>query len=130
LETNPDIIISTDKLRVNQILTNLIENAIKFTEKGLIELGIEQQLFIDDTGEYIVLYIEDTGIGIPESELPFIFDRFRKVETDISKVYRGVGLGLAISKRLTYLLGGSLNVISKPGVGSKFSLLLPYKSYL
>jgi signal transduction histidine kinase/ligand-binding sensor domain-containing protein/CheY-like chemotaxis protein len=127
ISNNPKLVLSTDKMRLNQIITNLIENAIKFTEKGYIEVGIEDRFIVDDTGDYIEIYVEDTGIGIPEEELPFIFDRFRKVESDISKIYRGVGLGLAISKRLAYLLGGNLSVKSESGKGSRFSLLLPYR---
>ncbi len=115
-----DLKINTDKVRLKQILTNLMNNAYKFTEKGFIELGMKMQH--DD----LTIYVKDTGIGISESDLPFVFDRFRKSEIRKKTLYRGTGLGLAISKALSQLLGGELKVESTLETGSVFSLVIPF----
>lgn len=134
---NPDLIYSlnlppdtdhvkvkTDPLRVRQILTNLVGNASKFTEKGSIEIGY----IIKDHNlkQSIEFYVKDTGIGIPEDKLEIIFDRFRQIDDSRTRRFGGTGLGLAISKRLVELLGGSLRVTSKVDEGSTFYFCLPY----
>jgi signal transduction histidine kinase/ligand-binding sensor domain-containing protein/ActR/RegA family two-component response regulator len=111
--------LESDEHRIRQILTNLISNALKFTEKGYIELGA----YLD--GGYVVFYVQDTGHGIPKEELDAIFYRFVKLEQDQTTAKRGVGLGLSISRRLAFLLGGDLTVQSQVDVGSKFILRLP-----
>ena len=111
--------VNTDKVRIKQIITNLLNNAYKFTETGFIELGTR-----NETGT-IVIYVRDSGIGISEDELPRIFDRFRKSEAKKNTIYRGAGLGLAISKALARLLGIVLKVKSELGTGSEFSLVIP-----
>ena len=111
--------IHTDKVRTKQILTNLLSNALKFTSEGTVELGFKK---IDNN---LVFYVKDTGIGIQEKDLETIFERFRKSEDDKTILYRGAGLGLAISKALARLIGGNLTVESKFGKGSVFTLLLP-----
>lgn len=111
--------IYSDKFRMKQILSNLMNNAYKFTDAGKIVLSVE--VLCDD----LVFLIQDTGIGIPEDNLHLIFDRFRKLECNSSTSYRGAGLGLAISKKLADLLGGKLTVTSDLGVGSSFKLIIP-----
>ena len=99
-------------------MLNLLDNAFKFTPAGSIELKVEES-----NGEYIFA-VKDTGIGIDEASQVIIFDRFVKGHDDNKKVFRGAGLGLAISKSLMELLGGSLEVQSKPGEGSTFYVKL------
>jgi signal transduction histidine kinase/ligand-binding sensor domain-containing protein/CheY-like chemotaxis protein len=113
--------IITDKLRLEQILSNLISNAIKFTEKGYIELGCSRL----PGSAMLEFYVKDTGIGIKEENLELIFGRFTKIEDDISQLHRGTGLGLSISYQLVNLLGGTMHLTSKPGEGSVFYFTIP-----
>jgi PAS domain S-box-containing protein len=114
-----------DPYRLNQVLINLIGNAVKFTEKGSIKVhvGLDES----DAGAVNLQFtVADTGIGIPESSLPYIFEHFSQGGLDISRRYGGTGLGLAISQRLVQLQGGSIIVKSVGGVGSVFSFQLSY----
>jgi signal transduction histidine kinase/ligand-binding sensor domain-containing protein/CheY-like chemotaxis protein len=108
-----------DNERFRQILTNLISNAMKFTVKGIVEIGLKK---LDNC---LAFYVKDTGIGIPEKDIENIFERFRKNEDKKDVLYRGAGLGLAISRSLAQLLGGKLVVESVVGKGSIFTFLLP-----
>ena len=96
--------VKTDIIRLNQVLVNLLDNAIKFTENGCVEFGF------CETGNELEFFVKDTGIGIAETDLEKVFDRFTKIEEDRRKVFPGAGLGLAISKRLVALLGGKMCV--------------------
>lgn len=116
-----DLCIITDQLRLTQILTNLMNNAIKFTPKGYIELGCN----LKSVGEMLEFYIKDTGIGIREEDQKLIFERFRKLENDRLHLHRGTGLGLAISSQLVNLMGGSMGVVSEPEKGSTFWFTIP-----
>ncbi|BAX81062.1 PAS domain-containing sensor histidine kinase [Labilibaculum antarcticum] len=112
----------SDRKRLRQVFDNLIKNAIKFTQKGTITLGIECR-------DYTVLFtIQDTGIGISKENQKLIFDRFRQVEEHFTRHYGGNGLGLSISKEITELLGGELWVESDLGKGSKFSFTVANNS--
>jgi len=113
-----------DKLRLRQILINLIGNAIKFTEKGHVSIKSR----IEPVGEAHILRIdvEDSGIGIPETSLPVIFEKFRQADSSVSRRYGGTGLGLAISMSLAEIMGGTIKVESRVNVGSCFSLILPF----
>ncbi len=104
----------TDRIRLRQVITNLINNAIKFTESGSIKFNYTIE------GDQMRGYVQDTGIGIPAREIDNIFNRFNKLEGNSEKVYRGTGLGLAITKELIKQLGGSINVESEKGKGSTF----------
>jgi CheY-like chemotaxis protein len=117
------IIVFTDKLRIEQILKNLINNAIKFTKEGSITVGykIEKK----SKQDYIRFFVKDTGIGIPEDELKTIFDRFIKSESKENILYGGTGLGLSISSNLAKLLGGTMWVESKVDIGSTFFFEIP-----
>lgn len=116
-----EIQIITDKIRLVQVLSNLISNAIKFTNKGYIEVGCND---LPGSG-MLEFYVKDTGIGIKEENLQMIFERFRKVEDDKSHLHRGTGLGLAISSQLVNLLGGKMYLTSKIGEGSVFYFTIP-----
>ena len=114
-------IILTDAIKVRQILDNLLDNAIKFTEKGQIRFGYSL------TGDELEFYIEDTGIGIDPDFHDKIFERFRKVDQDTIKLYEGVGLGLAICKGNIDLLKGRIWLESEQGKGSRFFFTIPYE---
>jgi PAS domain S-box-containing protein len=119
---NEESAVFTDKVRLEQILSNLLSNALKFTDKGVIEFG-----YNIDRRRDIVFYVRDTGIGMTEEEQKIIFDRFRQVSTSFNKMYGGTGLGLSISKGLSEKLGGKIWVESKPDKGSCFYFNIPYK---
>jgi signal transduction histidine kinase/DNA-binding response OmpR family regulator len=113
-----EFIIDTDKTKLGQIITNLIKNALKFTERGgHIELGCSLN------GMNLVFFVKDTGIGIRKDLQEKIFERFRQVET--TNPQDGIGLGLAISKAYVELMGGKMYLESEPGIGSVFSFSLP-----
>jgi signal transduction histidine kinase len=116
--------IQTDPLRLNQILRNLLDNAFKFTEKGLIELEISTQSINEDQKEAI-FQVRDTGVGIDSNKHESIFEVFKQEDGSISRKYGGSGLGLAISRQLAELLGGHLELHSEKGKGSCFTLTLP-----
>jgi len=118
-----DFIIVTDSYRFQQILMNLIGNAIKFTKEGKITFGYEK---IYESGRHSLrFYVQDTGVGIPSDKLEYIFDRFGQIENEGIENNSGSGLGLAISKNLAGLLGGELTVNSEYGSGTKFIFDLP-----
>ncbi len=116
-------IIKADKLRLNQVLVNLIGNAIKFTEAGSISLTVEAKKL---TSEYyrITFSVKDTGIGISKEKKEQIFEEFKQASGEISIKYGGTGLGLSISKRLVEMHGGKITVESELGKGSTFSFAL------
>jgi PAS domain S-box-containing protein len=109
-----------DSRRIRQILANLVGNAVKFTNAGLITLDVTLLHKTDNTAK-LQFVITDTGIGIPENKLETIFESFAQAEKKISSGYGGAGLGLTISKGLIELLGGSIQVTSENGKGSSFS---------
>lgn len=115
-----------DKQRMRQILINLTGNAIKFTEKGSVTVTAK----IEPAAESHILKIDvtDTGIGIPESAIGVIFEKFRQADSTVSRRYGGTGLGLPISKNLAEIMGGVIKADSKPGAGSTFSFILPFTS--
>lgn len=113
--------VKIDTLRLQQVLTNLLANSIKFTREGSIRFGYEMQ---DENT--LRFFVEDTGIGIPAENQQLIFDRFRQLDYSYSREFSGTGLGLAISKGLVELLGGTIWVKSKPGEGSTFFFTIPY----
>jgi CheY-like chemotaxis protein/signal transduction histidine kinase/CHASE3 domain sensor protein len=111
---------STDPLRLGQILKNLLSNAIKFTHRGGVDLRISSPA--RDTMTFVV---RDTGIGIPEHQQQLIFEAFHQADGSTHRKYGGTGLGLSIARNLSGLLGGTLSVQSTPGQGSSFTLALP-----
>jgi len=114
-------LILTDVIKIRQIISNLLNNAVKFTDKGHIGFGYTLE------ENELKFFIEDTGIGIPSDSHDKIFERFLKVGSDNERLYEGVGLGLAICKGNIDLLKGKIWMDSKPGKGSKFLFTIPYK---
>jgi two-component system sensor histidine kinase/response regulator len=114
-----EILVISDVQRLKQVLINFVGNAIKFTDKGFIEVGFRVQ------GNNIYFSVKDTGIGIPRQNHQEIFERFRQVEVAHTRKYGGNGLGLAISKSLIEMLGGEIGMISEQGVGSTFYFTIP-----
>lgn len=108
-----------DKFLIQQLLVNLISNGIRFTEKGGVELEIKYN------DKIFIISVSDTGIGIPGDEIPKIFERFYTVDKARSRMHGGTGLGLSIVKHIVQLHRGEINVESKLGVGSKFTVILP-----
>ncbi|WP_343697782.1 response regulator [Flavobacterium sp.] len=116
------LVIKTDKMRLEQILKNLISNAIKFTEKGKVSLEIK----IDTDNDKIICFIvKDTGIGIPLEKQPLVFEAFQQADGSTKRKYGGTGLGLSISRELAKLLKGEIILHSKVNEGSTFTLCLP-----
>lgn len=124
---NCDAVIG-DPTRVQQILTNLIGNAIKFTEQGSVEVKVntEKASFGGEKDDLCLVHIsvKDTGIGIPPEKQGMIFERFTQADSSVTRKYGGTGLGLSISRRLAELMGGRLWVESTPGQGSTFHFTL------
>ncbi|RUT78550.1 PAS domain-containing sensor histidine kinase [Ancylomarina longa] len=111
--------IKADKERIRQVIDNLVKNAIKFTDEGTITFGYKCQK------DSLMLYVQDTGIGIAPEDQLVIFDRFRQVDPGANRVYGGNGLGLTICKELVELMGGTIWVESEVGKGSKFCFTVP-----
>ncbi len=119
IEFEKDIIIESDEGRLHQVLTNLIGNAIKFTEKGEINISCKEN------DGLVELIIQDTGIGIDNDTLPNIFKEFRQGDGTTSRRYEGTGLGLAIANKITKSLNGNIHCSSKLGVGTTFTITIP-----
>jgi len=117
-----DQIVNSDSFRIQQIFTNLLTNAIKFTDKGYIEMGAVLKF------PYIEFYVKDTGEGISDDEKEVIFERFmQSKKQDVKKVQKGTGLGLAISKALAMKLGGEIGVVSNKEKGVTFFFTIPHR---
>ena len=123
LKDDEDMIF-TDRVKFTRVLTNLIGNAIKFTDKGEIDVGY----YVNNTNHtpWLEFYVKDTGIGIPEDKIELIFERFRQVDDTNTRRFGGSGLGLSIAKKIIELLGGKIWVKSEPGKGSTFFFTLPF----
>ena len=116
-----------DSLRLGQVITNLVSNAIKFTNSG--EINIHANLLKQDSNEVAIEFsIKDTGIGISEETLPTIFNAFTQATTSTTRKYGGTGLGLAISRKLLHLMDSEIIVQSTPGIGSTFSFTVKFKT--
>ncbi|MEM8888784.1 MAG: ATP-binding protein [Bacteroidota bacterium] len=113
-----------DPTRLGQIITNLVGNALKFTEEGEIVIRV-RRLKTEGEIEWIKVEVTDTGIGIPEEKLEHIFDQFTQAQSDTTRKYGGTGLGLAISKKLLELMGSEIKVMSRVGVGTTFYFNIP-----
>lgn len=114
-----------DPGRFNQVLMNIVGNAIKFTAEGYVSIAVDMEKL--PSGQIMLnTAVSDTGIGIAAARLPSIFNEFSQADNSHTRKYGGSGLGLTISKRLTELLGGTLTVESSPGKGSTFTLTIPF----
>jgi len=114
------LIISNDPVRFKQVFSNLISNALKYTEKGHIQFGYQVM------NDYIKFYVSDTGIGISQTDYNKIFNQFHKIENPENKLYRGIGIGLSICKSLIELMGGEIWLDSKLHEGTTFYFKLPH----
>ena len=117
---SPDIAtVTLDRRRFSQILFNLVSNALKFTDEGTVDVKVSR------AGPSLQLQVVDTGIGISAQDLPRLFVEFQQLDSGASRRHQGTGLGLALTRRLAELQGGSVQVQSTPGRGSTFTVLLP-----
>ncbi|MCX4028505.1 response regulator [Endozoicomonas sp. SM1973] len=131
-----------DPLRLNQVLINLVSNAIKFTDQGqvvikiekhtqpVLEKGSQSNKYINENSTYFQFTVSDTGVGIPLDKQHKLFQAFAQADSSTTRQFGGTGLGLSICKRLVELMGGSITVASEPGKGSAFSFYLPLEMEL
>lgn len=117
--------VRSDPVKMRQILTNLIGNAIKFTHQGEVRVEVRVELQPPATDGWIYLVVRDTGIGIPYAQQQAVFQPFKQADASTTRTYGGTGLGLAITQSLIHLLGGKITLQSHPGFGSQFSVRLP-----
>ncbi|MCC5912901.1 MAG: response regulator [Balneolaceae bacterium] len=124
----------SDKLRIEQILKNLLSNAFKFTEKGKVEIYLyrpnrrELKAASLSGEDYAAIRVKDTGVGIPEEKRELIFESFRQADGSTQRQYGGTGLGLTISRELSNILGGEITLQSEEGIGSTFTVFIPTDS--
>ena len=113
--------LKTDRMKVKEILSNIVFNAVKYTDRGQVQVTAS----LVESGEQIAIEVKDTGVGIPQEFLPWIFEPFRQSEGSVARSLGGVGLGLAIAKRLLNLLNGKVEVASEVGKGTTFRITMP-----
>lgn len=124
------LIIMGDQLRITQVMFNLLGNAVKFTDKGNINISCKLVKGPDKQKDYIAFSIKDTGIGVPKDQQAAIFERFTQANIDTQRLYGGTGLGLNITRRIIDLFGGKLTMESELGKGTTFYFILPFKKYI
>lgn len=115
--------IYADRIKLRQVLINLLSNACKFTENGTIRLAVTRER--DSDGDHINIAIQDTGIGISKEAQPALFEQFKQVDSSRSRKYEGSGLGLALSRQFCHMMGGEILLESEVGKGSIFTVVLP-----
>ncbi|MBI2087337.1 MAG: GAF domain-containing sensor histidine kinase, partial [Deltaproteobacteria bacterium] len=123
--SSPSVVVHTDGPKLKQALQNLIDNAVKFTQRGSVTVSASVKEAIGIRQQWVEFKVADTGIGIPQEHLPFVFERFRQADSSETRLYGGVGLGLYIAKKFTELLGGKVEAESEEGKGSTFTVTLP-----
>lgn len=129
LSTNiPDKLLG-DQLKLSQILFNLLDNAVKFTDKGYVEISCEMVSSNDNTKTCLSFTVKDTGIGVAAEKKDIVFERFTQANTDTQRLFGGTGLGLNIAKSIVHLHGGTLSMDSIPGEGTSFNFILPFQKY-
>ncbi len=120
-EVPESVALETDKTKLKQVLINLIGNAIKFTHEGSVSIKTEML----EAPARLRLYVQDTGIGVKEEDIPLLFEEFKQLDASPTREYGGTGLGLAICKKIVELMGGTIQVKSTLGIGSTFTVTLP-----
>lgn len=131
LEIDPSVdLMHSDEVRVRQVLYNIVHNACKFTENGVVTVTVARVVSppepsVDDQSATIILTISDTGIGMTDDQIARLFQEFTQVDPTTTRKYGGTGLGLALSRHLVRMLGGTINVTSKPSAGTTFVITLP-----
>jgi signal transduction histidine kinase len=115
--------IYADRVKLRQVLINLLSNACKFTEHGTIRLAVTR--VHDSDGDYMNIAIQDTGIGISKDAQSALFEQFKQVDSSRSRKYEGSGLGLALSRQFCHMMGGEILLKSEVGKGSIFTVVLP-----
>jgi signal transduction histidine kinase/DNA-binding response OmpR family regulator len=129
LECPPEIgSMCADQTRIRQALLNLASNAAKFTEKGTITIRVSR--IVAETGDWIVMSVVDTGIGLTDEQKARLFQDFVQADASTTRRYGGTGLGLAISRRFCQMMGGDITVESEPGQGANFTIRLPAEATL
>jgi signal transduction histidine kinase len=121
LKNDITINVYSDKLRLKQVIGNILENSVKYTEKGTIEAGFYKE------NKSVIVYVKDTGVGMSEDNIKVVFKRFSKIEDQKEKLYRGAGLGLFIAKNLIELMGGKIWIESQLNAGTKVLFSIPKK---
>jgi len=126
------ITVISDQRRVEQVLLNLLNNAVKFTEHGEVKLSVEFLSAYDlppaiAPQPRVQFRVTDTGIGIASADLPILFEGFRQIDNDLTRRHEGTGLGLHICRRLADLLGGDIKAESRLGIGSAFTFTIPQR---
>ena len=116
---DPGLQLHSDRKRCFQVLLNLANNAVKFTDVGVVRLAIRS------TPAAIEMSVQDTGIGIKAEKMAYLFEAFRQVDGSARRVYEGTGLGLYLSKQLASMLGGHITAESEFGIGSRFTFTVP-----
>ncbi len=124
IDPNVPSVLYGDEVRIKQIIINLLNNAVKYTADGSVELHVESRA-LDDKNIRLLISISDTGMGIKKEALPYLFDAFKRVDEEKNRYIEGTGLGLSIVKQLVELQGGTITVNSVYGEGSTFSVDLP-----
>jgi signal transduction histidine kinase len=115
-----------DQLQLRQVLTNLVGNAVKFTERGKVELKVEALSTIPSGKREVTFTVTDTGIGIPNDKKSLIFRPFSQVDGSHTRRYGGTGLGLMISKEIVERMGGTITFDSEEGAGCRFTFTVPF----
>lgn len=123
IEKEVPAVIETDKMRLEQILKNLLSNALKFTSEGKVSLSVSANL----NYKTLTFKVKDTGIGIAKDKLGMVFEAFQQADGSTRRKFGGTGLGLSISRELAKLLGGDIHLESEENVGSEFTLTIPFK---
>jgi CheY-like chemotaxis protein len=124
VEGQRGLTVQADKVKLKQVLINLIGNGIKFTKTGTVSLSVQE----GEGPKAVRIRVQDTGIGIAEKDLPLLFQEFQQIDMSASREYTGTGLGLVISKKFVELMGGTITVTSHPGAGTTFTLELPIRT--
>jgi len=114
--------VSTDQRRLEQVMLNLLNNAVKFTEQGKIKISCRSE------NDHYLFSVEDTGIGVRPEDIPRLFQPFLQIDSGLTRKQEGTGLGLSICKKLIEMMGGSIEVESRLGMGSLFSIRIPKHS--